>query len=77
MGTTRSRARFSSHSICQGTMFEWCSSAVTSTSSPSETRRRPKVCATRFTASVVPRTKITSRGSGAPMKRATASRAPS
>ena len=28
------RAFFSSQSICQGTMFEWCSSAVMTTSSP-------------------------------------------
>ena len=27
IGATRRRAPFSSHSICQGTMFEWCSSA--------------------------------------------------
>ena len=34
MGATRSVAPFSSHSICHGTMFEWCSMAVISTSSP-------------------------------------------
>ena len=34
MGATRSRAPFSSQSICQGTMLEWCSRPVMSTSSP-------------------------------------------
>ena len=40
-GATRSFAPFSSHSICQGTMFEWCSSPVMRTSSPGPTLRRP------------------------------------
>ena len=61
MGTERSRAPFSSHSICQGTMFEWCSRPDTSTSSPAPTRDRPKVAATRLMASVVPRVKMISR----------------
>jgi hypothetical protein len=61
MGTQRRRAPFSSHSICQGTMFEWCSRPETSTSSPSRTRDRPKVEATRLMASVVPRVKMISR----------------
>ncbi len=41
IGATRSVAPFSSHSICQGTMFEWCSRPVMSTSSPAPTCRRP------------------------------------
>ena len=45
-------------------MFEWCSSAVMTTSSPSPTRCRPKVWATRLIASVVPRTNTISRGLG-------------
>ena len=35
----RRRAPRSSHSICQGTMLEWCSSSVISTSSPAPTLR--------------------------------------
>ena len=60
MGITRSRAPFSSHSSCQGTMFEWCSMAPMTISSPAFTFFRPQVCATRLMASVVPRTKISS-----------------
>jgi hypothetical protein len=41
MGTTRSVAPVSSQSICHGTMFEWCSSAVMITSSLGPTVRRP------------------------------------
>jgi hypothetical protein len=41
IGATRSFASFSPHSSCQGTMFEWCSSPVISTSSPLATWRRP------------------------------------
>ena len=41
MGATTSRAPFSSQSICQGTMFEWCSRAEISTSSPAPTCFRP------------------------------------
>ena len=52
-----------SQSSCQGTMFEWCSSAEIRISSPAFTRWRPKVCATRLIASVVPRTKTISRAS--------------
>jgi hypothetical protein len=40
-GATRSRAPFSAHTICQGTRFEWCSIAVTSTSSPGPSAVRP------------------------------------
>ena len=38
IGTTRSRAPFSSQSICQGTMLEWCSIQVMRTSSPAWSR---------------------------------------
>jgi len=58
-------------------MLEWCSISVTSTSSPAPTRARPNVWATRFTDSVVPRVKITWRGSAAPIARATLIRASS
>src|ERR1700724_325828 len=45
---TRRRAPFSSQRICQGTMFEWCSIAEMTISSPGPTRTRPKVWATRL-----------------------------
>ena len=41
IGMTRSRAPFSSQSICHGTMFEWCSIAEMTTSSPGPTCARP------------------------------------
>ena len=56
--------RVAAASSCQGTMLEWCSSVVTTISSPAATRCRPKVWATRLTASVAPRTKTTSRAVG-------------
>ena len=59
IGATTSRAPVRSHSSCQGTMFEWCSSAVISTSSPAA-RRWPKLAATRLIDSVVPRVKTIS-----------------
>ena len=40
-GATRNLAPTSLHSICQGTMLEWCSRLVTTTSSPSPTLRLP------------------------------------
>ena len=76
MGAATSRAPFSAQSSCQGTMLEWCSRVVTTTSSPAPTWTRPKVWATRLTASVAPRTKITSRLS-ALRNLATVARAPS
>ena len=42
MGMTRSLAPFSSHSICQGTMLEWCSMAEMTISSPALTFLRPQ-----------------------------------
>ena len=77
MGATTSLAFFSAHNSCQGTMFEWCSIAVRSTSSPSPTRCLPKVCATRLMPSVVPRTKTISLGQLVPRKVATFWRAAS
>ena len=58
-------------------MFEWCSIAVMSTSSPSPTRDLPNDWATRFTPSVAPRTKTVSRVLAAPRNARTFSRAPS
>ncbi len=48
----------SSQSICQGTMFEWCSISVMSTSSPGPTLVRPHAYATRLIASVALRVKM-------------------
>jgi hypothetical protein len=75
MGTARSMAPRSRHSICHGTRFEWCSMVVTSTSSPGARRGRAKLQATRFNASVAPRTKTISRGSRAFTNRAAVARA--
>jgi hypothetical protein len=77
IGMTRSVAPFSSHSICHGTMFEWCSMAEMTISSPAVTLARPMVCATRLIPSVALRVKITSLGSEAPMNVAMRWRAPS
>ena len=60
MGITRSLAPFSSQSICQGTMLEWCSMAEMMISSPALTFCRPQELLTRLMPSVVPRTKISS-----------------
>ena len=56
-------APVSSHRICHGTMFEWCSISVMSTSSPSPTFLRPQENATRLIASVALRVKIEQAGS--------------
>jgi hypothetical protein len=58
-------------------MFEWCSIVVMRISSSGRRRGLAKLQATRFIASVAPRTKITSRESAAPMNRATRDRAAS
>ena len=55
---------------CHGTKFEWCSSSVTTTTSPGPRLLRPHEYATRLIASVALRTKMISRTSGALMKRA-------
>ena len=46
-------------------MFEWCSIAEMSTSSPAPTRVRPKACATRLMLSVALRVKMIWRSCGA------------
>ena len=43
MGITRSVAPVASHSICHGTMLEWCSIAEMTISSPSRTFLRPQL----------------------------------
>ncbi len=75
IGATRRRAPTDSHSICHGTMFEWCSMADSRTSSPGPTRRRPNACATRLMPSVAFRVKMISRGPAAFRNRATVPRA--
>ena len=72
-----SSAPLRSASICHGTMLEWCSISVVTTTSPSPTRRGPahsSVLATRLSASEAFLVKITSSRLGAPMKAATLSR---
>ena len=48
MGTTRSLAPVCSHTSCHGTMLEWCSIQVSTTSSPGRRLVRPQLCATRL-----------------------------
>ena len=62
---------------CHGTKFAWCSSSVITTTSPGPRFSRPQAYATRFSASVALRVKITSRLDGALMYARTFSRAPS
>ena len=50
---------------CHGTKLEWCSRSVTTTRSPGPRLSRPQAYATRFSASVAERVKITSRSDGA------------
>ena len=71
------RAPFSLASSCHGTMLLWCSYSVVTITSPSRTLARPQECATRFIASVVPRTKTISSRDGAPTNDAIRSRADS
>ena len=77
----RSVAPLRSVSSCHGTMLEWCSISVISTSSPSPIASGPvaqaSVLATRFSASEAFLVKITSSRDGALMNAATLSRAPS
>ena len=77
MGQTFSVAPVCSHTSCQGTMFEWCSIQVTSTSSPGRRFERPQLDATRLMPSVQPLVKTTSRVSAALMNRFTTARVPS
>ena len=62
---------------CHGTKFAWCSSSVITTTSPGPRFSRPQAYATRLSASVALRVKITSRLDGALMYARTFSRAPS
>ena len=62
---------------CHGTKLEWCSSSVTTTTSPGPRLERPHAYATRFSASVALRVKIDLALRGALMKRAIFRRAPS
>ena len=56
--------RFSRASCCQGTKFAWCSSAVTTISSPrDDVGAAPRADATRLSDSVVPRVKMRQSGS--------------
>ena len=77
MGQTFSVAPVCSHTSCHGTMFEWCSIQVTSTSSPGAEIRAAPARATRLMPSVQPLVKTTSRVSAALMNRFTAARVPS
>ena len=77
IGATFKRAPRSSHSSCHGTMLEWCSIAVISTSSPGCTRQRPNDWATRLMPSVELRVKMISRVDEALKKRRTLPRAAS
>mmetsp|Transcript_22187 Transcript_22187/g.88032 ORF Transcript_22187/g.88032 Transcript_22187/m.88032 type:complete len:238 (+) Transcript_22187:531-1244(+) len=62
---------------CHGTRFAWCSSTVSTISSPGSRCVEPQLCATRLTASVAPRVQTISRAEGALMSAATFSRAAS
>ena len=72
-GAKRTVAPVTSATICQGTMFEWCSISVTSTSSPGFSSRAPQAQATRLIASLAFLANTTP-SRGAPTSRATASR---
>ena len=72
-GTKRTVAPVISATICHGTMFEWCSISVTSTSSPGFSSRAPQAQATRLIASLAFLAN-TRPSRGAPTRRATASR---
>ena len=75
IGITLRTMPFRSRSICQGTMLEWCSITLTSTSSPSLRNASPKEKATRLRLSVVPRVKIISASLRALIKCCTLPRA--
>ena len=59
-GITFSTAPLRSHSICHGTIFEWCSNCDTIISSPCSTIASPKLRANILRLSVVPLVKIIS-----------------
>ena len=74
---TRSVAPVRSQASCHGTMFEWCSIAEISTSSPAERLAWPQLCATRLIPSVALRVKTISCGWAAPRNAAASVRAAS
>ena len=71
IGAAFSVAPVWAHTSCHGTIFEWCSIHVTSTSSPGFKFVRPQLWATRLMPSVQPFVKTISRRSAALMNRAT------
>ena len=77
----RSVAPVRSVRSCHGTMLEWCSISVMTTSSPGPTLKLPsahaKTLARRFSPSVMFLVNTTPSRSGAPMNAATLSRASS
>ncbi len=76
-GIIRSVAPVRFAMYCHGTKFEWCSSSVTTTTSPGPRFDRPQAYATRLRLSVALRVKMISRGLRALMKAASFCRAPS
>ena len=76
-GIARNSAPVRFATYCQGTKFEWCSSSVTTTTSPGPRLSRPQAYATRLIPSVALRVKITSRSLGAFRNDAIFARAPS
>ena len=74
MPAYRSTAPVRCATSCHGTMFEWCSISVSTTSSPSRRLASPQARATRLMDSVVLRVKTMSSAFAAPMCRAAFSR---
>ena len=77
IGMCRNEAPVRCAMNCHGTKFAWCSSSVTTTTSPGPRLSSPQAYATRLIASVALRVKITSRSDGAFSRPATVLRAPS
>ena len=77
IGMWRKLAPVRSAMNCQGTKFAWCSSSVTTTTSPGPRLSSPQAYATRLIASVALRVKMTSFSEGALSKLATVRRAAS
>ena len=77
IGSIRKSAPVRFAMYCQGTKFEWCSSSVTSTTSPGPRLSSPQAYATRLIDSVALRVKISSRADGALTNSRAISRAPS
>ena len=76
-GSIRKSAPALCATYCHGTKFEWCSSSVTSTTSPGPRLFIPQAYATMLIASVAFLVKTISRAEGTLRKRPTVSRAPS